>query len=327
LPGNLVSASLIQRMGPARLCTWSLSLAAVCTTIMSITPARLHHPSDSPQQQYHKEHRSPQPSNAISLPVTSVLHNNRSSRSGSVTAAVTAGEAVSVISKALSTRPPTAPRQLFATNTTNTSADVNRTDYASSDAGVASKETPFVFMSLVTLALACGFNACATSAWNALDIISAEVFPSALRSTALGLLASSGRVASMAAQWVNAELIEEGIVIMLLVTGGGLIIAAVGVHSVPIGGTQTRSTDAAVVDMAAAVDIARRTKAGERSGRHIQESQLENGALLSGPSLSFMLERGPADSDIESKDGAEGRGLEVEMKDIELVESGDETAI
>lgn len=308
---------------------------------MSITPAqaRLHHPSDSPQQQYHKEHRSPQPSNAVSLPVTSVLHNNRSSRSGSVTAAVTAEEAVSVISKALSmsiaTRPPTAPRQLFAANTTNTSADVNRTDYASSDADVASKETPFVFMSLVTLALACGFNACATSAWNALDIISAEVFPSALRSTALGLLASSGRVASMAAQWVNAELIEEGTVIMLLVTGGGLIIAAVGVHSVPIGGTQTRSTDAAVVDMAAAVDTARRTKAGERLGRHIQESQLEDGALLSGPSLSFMdiaspkskLERGPADTDIESKDGAKGGGLEVEMKDIELVESGVETAI
>eukprot|EP00883_Tetradesmus_obliquus_P001403 jgi/Sobl393_1/11479/SZX61996.1 len=45
---------------------------------------------------------------------------------------------------------------------------------------------------------ACVFNAISVGGWNALDLLSAELFPTEVRSTAMGLLGATGRLASFA---------------------------------------------------------------------------------------------------------------------------------
>lgn len=49
------------------------------------------------------------------------------------------------------------------------------------------------------LASAAAFNACATCAWNAVDVFSAELFPPSLRGSGLGVGSACGRVGSIAA--------------------------------------------------------------------------------------------------------------------------------
>ena len=56
---------------------------------------------------------------------------------------------------------------------------------------------------------ACAFQAFTIAAWNTIDVWTAEVFPTAVRSTALGLCAATGRLAAMAAQIVNGALIAQ----------------------------------------------------------------------------------------------------------------------
>ena len=50
--------------------------------------------------------------------------------------------------------------------------------------------------------LFCVFNAVSVISWNTLDVLSVEVFPTALRGVAMGFLSSVGRVAAMSAQYV-----------------------------------------------------------------------------------------------------------------------------
>mmetsp|Transcript_15745 Transcript_15745/g.51458 ORF Transcript_15745/g.51458 Transcript_15745/m.51458 type:complete len:519 (-) Transcript_15745:341-1897(-) len=58
----------------------------------------------------------------------------------------------------------------------------------------------------LTITCAMLFNACTTAGWGALDALTAESFNKADRATALGILNSVGRVASIAAQYVNGSL-------------------------------------------------------------------------------------------------------------------------
>lgn len=50
------------------------------------------------------------------------------------------------------------------------------------------------------------FNAFSVVGWNSLDCLSVEYFPTATRSTAMGLLAASGRLGAIIAQFVNGAL-------------------------------------------------------------------------------------------------------------------------
>eukprot|EP01006_Ploeotia_vitrea_P037769 TRINITY_DN66167_c6_g1_i1.p1 TRINITY_DN66167_c6_g1~~TRINITY_DN66167_c6_g1_i1.p1 ORF type:complete len:541 (-),score=10.68 TRINITY_DN66167_c6_g1_i1:619-2241(-) len=70
--------------------------------------------------------------------------------------------------------------------------------------------------SFVVLA-ACLFNGISTIGWNTLDCVSVEFFPTALRTTAVGMLAASGRMGSIGAQFVNGAL-QDNVTVMLLVT-------------------------------------------------------------------------------------------------------------
>lgn len=71
------------------------------------------------------------------------------------------------------------------------------------------------------------FNAFSTQGWNSLDCLSVEMFPTEVRSSAMGLLAAGGRLGAIAAQFVNGSL-ERDIPLLLFVTtscslAGGLV--------------------------------------------------------------------------------------------------------
>lgn len=61
------------------------------------------------------------------------------------------------------------------------------------------------------------FNAFSVIGWNSLDCLSAEGFPTVARSSAMGLLAASGRIGAIAGQFVNGSL-ENNIPLLLFVT-------------------------------------------------------------------------------------------------------------
>lgn len=86
----------------------------------------------------------------------------------------------------------------------------------------------FAFATTPTGALtaACFFNAISVGAWNSLDCLSAESFPTSLRGTALAVLAAVGRLGSTAAQFYNSELVERDAVAVLLLTSAGTMLCA-----------------------------------------------------------------------------------------------------
>jgi len=86
----------------------------------------------------------------------------------------------------------------------------------------------FAFESNVTLVVlaACSFNMFSIGGWNALDCLSAESFPTTVRTSAMGALAASGRVGSIVAQFVNGSLEERSIATLLLTTAAVMCFGA-----------------------------------------------------------------------------------------------------
>ena len=70
---------------------------------------------------------------------------------------------------------------------------------------------------IVVVSAAAMFNAFSVMAWNSLDCIAVEIFPTKLRTSAMGLLASMGRIGAVVAQFVNGSL-QSNMVLLLLVT-------------------------------------------------------------------------------------------------------------
>lgn len=66
------------------------------------------------------------------------------------------------------------------------------------------------------LAAACAFNGASVGAWNALDCYSAEVMPTAVRTTGLGLMSAAGRGGAICAQFVNARLLRVSLALPLI---------------------------------------------------------------------------------------------------------------
>ncbi|EEY58101.1 synaptic vesicle glycoprotein 2A, putative [Phytophthora infestans T30-4] len=64
--------------------------------------------------------------------------------------------------------------------------------------------------------LASGFNTFSTAGWNAIDLMSAESFPTDVRTTGMGTLSAAGRAGSVAAQFVNGYLIGPPVHVKLL---------------------------------------------------------------------------------------------------------------
>ena len=72
---------------------------------------------------------------------------------------------------------------------------------------------------------ACSFQAFSIAGWNALDTISGEVFPTSVRSTGMGVCTASGRIGALVAQFVNAALVNQP-VLLLSVASATLLIGA-----------------------------------------------------------------------------------------------------
>jgi VNT family MFS transporter (synaptic vesicle glycoprotein 2) len=83
---------------------------------------------------------------------------------------------------------------------------------------------------------ACAFQAFSISAWNTVDCMTSELFPTTVRSTGMGVCAASGRVGAMVAQFINGMLMGSP-VSLLLVASGSLALAATTPCLLP-GGTE-----------------------------------------------------------------------------------------
>eukprot|EP01038_Epipyxis_sp_PR26KG_P009256 gene9256-12471_t len=71
----------------------------------------------------------------------------------------------------------------------------------------------------IVVACAALFNAFSVMGWNSLDCLSVECFPCNVRTSAMGILAASGRLGAISAQFVNGSL-EKNIPLLLFITGG-----------------------------------------------------------------------------------------------------------
>ncbi|MBN3307838.1 SV2B protein, partial [Amia calva] len=79
---------------------------------------------------------------------------------------------------------------------------------------------------LQSLAMSCVFSAVSVISWNALDVISTELYPTQLRSSALGFFTGVGRVAAILGNMVFGQLVDSNcaipilLVAVLLFSGG-----------------------------------------------------------------------------------------------------------
>ena len=79
----------------------------------------------------------------------------------------------------------------------------------------------------IVIGCAAAFNCFSVIGWNSLDCMSCESFPTSIRTTAMGILAASGRFGAIFAQFVNGSL-ETNISLLLFVTAGCMIIGGLG---------------------------------------------------------------------------------------------------
>jgi MFS family permease len=73
---------------------------------------------------------------------------------------------------------------------------------------------------------ACLFQAFSITAWNTIDCMTSERFPTSVRSTGMGICAASGRIGAMIAQFVNGMLLDSP-VRLLTVASVSLFLAAI----------------------------------------------------------------------------------------------------
>jgi MFS family permease len=85
----------------------------------------------------------------------------------------------------------------------------------------------------IVLSAAC-FQCFTIAAWNVVDTLSSELFPTTVRSTGMGVCAASGRVGAMLAQFVNGALVANP-VRLLLVASGTLLLGALTPWFLPNG--------------------------------------------------------------------------------------------
>ena len=91
---------------------------------------------------------------------------------------------------------------------------------------------------VVVVGCAALFNAFSVIGWNSLDCLSCESFPTNIRTTAMGLLAASGRLGSISAQFVNGSL-ENNISLLLFVTSGCTFLGGIMSWQLPSDSTGT----------------------------------------------------------------------------------------
>lgn len=84
----------------------------------------------------------------------------------------------------------------------------------------------------VAVLAACLFQAFSVAGWNSLDALSTESFPTISRTTGMGLLSGTGRLASLVAMVVNSRL-ETNIFLLFAVTGSMTLVGALASFCLP----------------------------------------------------------------------------------------------
>lgn len=84
----------------------------------------------------------------------------------------------------------------------------------------------------LAVAAACAFQAFSVAGWNSLDALSTESFPTSVRTTGMGLLSGTGRLASLIAMVVNGSL-EHSVALLFAVTGSFTILGAMTAFWLP----------------------------------------------------------------------------------------------
>ena len=98
---------------------------------------------------------------------------------------------------------------------------------------VAAAIFPFARVEWAVVLCACALNAASTAAWNALDCLSTESFPTSLRATAMGVLAATGRLGSVAGQFIFGALVHVNLFALLGVAAAILLIGAAAGAALP----------------------------------------------------------------------------------------------
>jgi len=83
---------------------------------------------------------------------------------------------------------------------------------------------PLVATSTHLLVLSCCFGGFSVIGWNALDCLSCELFPTELRSTAIGLQLGLGRIAAIVGNLVFGELIAVNCAVPILLVAGCMVV-------------------------------------------------------------------------------------------------------
>jgi len=109
-------------------------------------------------------------------------------------------------------------------NNNDSSGDENETSTNSSSTGIVIS--------------ACCFQCFTIMAWNTIDTMTSELFPTLIRSTGLGICAASGRIGALIAQCINGYLIDRPVK-LLLVASGTLLLGAITPCLLPNGGDMT----------------------------------------------------------------------------------------
>jgi len=81
---------------------------------------------------------------------------------------------------------------------------------------------------------ACAFQCFTSAAWNSIDVLTSELFPTTVRSTGMGVCTASGRIGAMLAQFVNGVLVARP-VRLLLVAATTLLLGALTPTLLPSG--------------------------------------------------------------------------------------------
>lgn len=94
-------------------------------------------------------------------------------------------------------------------------------------AGITVFFLPVVHSKVQNLLISCAFGAVTTVGWNAIDVLQAELFPTAVRSTAFGLQSGVGRIAAILGNVSFGSLVDVHcavpmIMVSVLLTVGGL---------------------------------------------------------------------------------------------------------
>jgi putative MFS transporter len=86
---------------------------------------------------------------------------------------------------------------------------------------------------------ACPFHCCLVVTWSVLSVVTAEIFPTTVRATAMGVCASSGRGASVLVHLISAPIVEYHNPSVLLFLGAGSF--ALGIITSIITSIQSRT--------------------------------------------------------------------------------------